>query len=95
MEQILSTEFTAYVALAVVLYAIRQAARIPNRYLPMIAIVLGVLFSWFEAGAFTFAIMMTGIQYALLGLGTVASIKYALEKNSRSEKEKKNWFRNI
>lgn len=80
MEQLIGMEFTAYVALAVVLYAIRQATGIHNRYIPITAIILGIAFSMFESGSFSFEIMLKGIQYALYGIGTVASIKYALAK---------------
>lgn len=83
MEQILGIQFTAYVALAVVLYAIRQATGISNRYIPLIAIVLGIIFAIFEKRAFDFTIMLTGIQYALYGVGTVATIKYVLDKQNR------------
>jgi DMSO reductase anchor subunit len=80
MEAILSVEFTAYVALAVLLYAIRQATNLSNRYIPIVAVVLGVVFSVFENNAFSFDVLVTGLQYALYGVGSVATIKYALEK---------------
>ncbi|MEK3645806.1 hypothetical protein [Aeribacillus sp. FSL M8-0235] len=80
MEAILSIEFTAYVALAVLLYAIRQATNLSNRYIPIVAVLLGVAFSIFENNAFSFEVMVNGLQYALYGIGSVASIKYALEK---------------
>ncbi|WP_117017515.1 hypothetical protein [Aeribacillus pallidus] len=80
MEAILSIEFTAYVALAVLLYAIRQATNLSNRYIPIVAVVLGVAFSIFEANAFSFDVLVKGLQYALYGIGSVAAIKYSLEK---------------
>ncbi|MGG3846689.1 hypothetical protein [Aeribacillus composti] len=80
MEAILSIEFTAYVALAVLLYAIRQATNLSNRYIPIVAVVLGVAFSILENSAFTFNVFIEGIKYALYGIGSVASVKYALEK---------------
>jgi Phage holin family Hol44, in holin superfamily V len=80
MEAILSIEFTAYVALAVLLYAIREATNIPNRYIPIVAVVLGVAFSILESGAFSFDVLVNGLKYALYGVGSVAAIKYALEK---------------
>jgi DMSO reductase anchor subunit len=80
MEAILSIQFTAYVALAVLLYAIRQATNLSNRYIPIVAVVLGVVFSVFENNAFSFDVLVTGLQYALYGVGSVATIKYALEK---------------
>jgi hypothetical protein len=80
MEAILSIEFTAYVALAVLLYAIREATNIPNRYIPIVAVVLGVVFSVFENNAFSFDVLVNGLKYALYGVGSVATVKYALEK---------------
>ncbi|MGG3737525.1 hypothetical protein [Aeribacillus pallidus] len=80
MEAILSIEFTAYVALAVLLYAIREATNIPNRFIPIVAVVLGVVFSVFENNAFSFDVLVNGLKYALYGVGSVATVKYALEK---------------
>ncbi|ACJ33059.1 hypothetical protein [Anoxybacillus flavithermus] len=80
MEAILSIEFTAYVALAVLLYAIRQATNISNRYIPIVAVLLGVAFSTFESRAFSFEVLIAGLKYALYGIGSVAAIKYAIEK---------------
>jgi DMSO reductase anchor subunit len=80
MEAILSIEFTAYVALAVLLYAIRQATNLSNRYIPIVAVLLGVVFSIFENNAFSFEVLVNGLKYALYGIGSVATIKYVLEK---------------
>jgi DMSO reductase anchor subunit len=80
MEAILSIQFTAYVALAVLLYAIRQATNLSNRYIPIVAVVLGVVFSVFENNAFSFDVLVNGLKYALYGIGSVATVKYALEK---------------
>ena len=82
MEQILGMDFTAYVALAVVLYAIRQATGISNRYIPLTAVILGIAFAMFEFQKFNFEIFLIGIKYALYGVGTVATIKYALQKGT-------------
>jgi hypothetical protein len=86
MEAILSIEFTAYVALAVLLYAIREAAKIPNRYIPIVAVMLGVAFSILENSAFSFDVLVSGLKYALYGIGSVAAIKYALEKVEGEDK---------
>ncbi|WP_240371674.1 hypothetical protein [Anoxybacteroides rupiense] len=80
MEAIFSIEFTAYVALAVLLYAIREATNIPNRYIPIVAVFLGVAFAGFENRAFSFEVLVAGLKYALYGIGSVATVKYALEK---------------
>jgi hypothetical protein len=80
VEQLLSIEFSAYVALAVVLYAIRQATGVKNKFIPLIAVVLGVAFSTFESGSFSFPVLIEGLKYALYGIGSVAAIKYAIEK---------------
>jgi hypothetical protein len=80
METIFSIEFTVYVAFAFLLYAIREATNIPNRYIPIVAVALGVAFSILESSAFSFDVLINGLRYALYGIGTVATIKYALEK---------------
>jgi hypothetical protein len=80
MEAILSIQFTAYVALAVLLYAIREATNIPNRYIPIVAVVLGVAFAVFESNAFSFDVLIAGLRYALYGIGSIAGVEYALEK---------------
>jgi hypothetical protein len=80
METIFSIEFTVYVAFAFLLYAIREATNIPNRYIPIVAVALGVAFSFLESSAFSFDVLINGLRYALYGIGTVATIKYALEK---------------
>jgi hypothetical protein len=86
MEALLSIEFTAYVALAVLLYAIREATNIPNRYIPIVAVVLGVAFSILESGAFSFDVLVNGLKYALYGVGSVATVKYVLEKAEGGDK---------
>lgn len=78
MENILGIEFTAYVALAVILYAIREASGISNRYIPSVAIVLGVAFACLESGV-SYDALINGVKYGAYGVATVASIKYALE----------------
>jgi hypothetical protein len=86
MEAILSIEFTAYVALAVLLYAIREATNIPNRFIPIVAVILGVAFAAFESNAFSFEMLVQGLQYALYGVGSVATVKYVLEKAEGGDK---------
>ncbi|MCA1031653.1 hypothetical protein LCL95_11515 [Bacillus timonensis] len=88
-QTFMSMNFTAYVALAVVLYAIRQATGISNKYIPLTAVVLGVAFSMLQFKAFDFQVMMTGIQYGLYGIGTVASIKYTLTKSGTTTPKSK------
>jgi hypothetical protein len=80
METVFSIEFTVYVAFAFLLYAIREATNISNRYIPIVAVALGVAFSILESSAFSFDVLINGLRYALYGIGTVATIKYALEK---------------
>lgn len=83
MEELLNVDFTAYLAIAVLLYAIREATQVSNRYIPVIAIALGVGFAAFEQGGFNYGVLIAGIQYALLGIGSVAAIKYQLEKRQQ------------
>jgi hypothetical protein len=90
MEALLNMEFTAFVGLAFVLYAIRRATNISKKYLPVIAVVLGVAFASFEAQGFNFDIMMNGLKYALYAVGIVMGAKFAqLEVNARRQKGNK------
>jgi hypothetical protein len=82
----LLTTFTPYVGLAVILYAIRQTNRVSNRYIPIFAVVLGVLYAFWQDGKATPAGLLVGLQYALYGIGTVASIKYFITSNGTSNK---------
>ncbi|MGM7684579.1 hypothetical protein ACSVDA_20870 [Cytobacillus sp. Hm23] len=82
MESLLTIEFTAYVALAVILYAIREATGLSNKFIPGVAVILGVAFAVFESGVFSFDVLITGLQYALFGVGSVATIKYAHRKRN-------------
>jgi hypothetical protein len=83
METLMGMEFTAYVGLAVLLFAIRQATGIHNRYIPITAVVLGIAFAMFEYKDFTFDIFLVGLKNALYGVGTVATIKYTLTKTDK------------
>jgi len=74
---IIGSEFTAYLALAFVLYAIREATKLSNRYIPVVAIVLGIAYAIFETGTFDSGVLLTGLQYAAYGIATVAGVKYA------------------
>jgi hypothetical protein len=76
VEQLLTAEFTVFIALTLVLYAVREATGISNRFIPLVGLVLGILFSWFENGLINFDTLLTGIQYALYAIGSVASMKY-------------------
>lgn len=87
MEALLSINFTAYIALAVLLYAIREATNLSNKYIPILAVVLGVAFSVLESGSFTFDVMIDGLKYALYGVGSVATVKYAIEKKGKGDND--------
>jgi hypothetical protein len=82
MEYLLSLDFGAYVALAFILYVIRESGRVPNSLIPVVGLFLGLGFAFFEFGHFDFDVMLEGIKYAMLGVGTVAGIKYAQEKRN-------------
>ncbi|WHY72724.1 phage holin family protein [Fictibacillus enclensis] len=75
-------DFAPYVGLAVILYAIRQTSRVSNRYIPIVAIVLGVLYSFWESGVSP-QTTLVGLKYALLGIGTVAGVKYFIESSAK------------
>lgn len=77
------SDFAPYVGLAVILYAIRQTERFSNKYIPIAAVVLGVLYAFWEAGAATPEATLVGLKYALLGIGTVAGVKYSIENNTK------------
>lgn len=78
--------FTAYLGLAFVLYAIRETQAIPLRFMPLIAIVLGVLYAGFvEYHAFNEKSIVAGLRLALLGIGSVATVKYFLDKPSNGD----------
>ncbi|MBW3113018.1 hypothetical protein KYJ26_14305 [Bacillus sp. MCCB 382] len=83
MEQLLSLDFGAYVALAFILYVIRESGRVSNTVIPLAGLLLGLGFAFFEYKEFDFEVMLEGIKYAMLGVGTVAGIKYAQEKDDR------------
>jgi hypothetical protein len=82
MEYLLSLDFGAYVALAFILYVIRESGRVPNSLIPVVGLFLGLGFAFFEFLHFDFKVMLEGIKYAMLGVGTVAGIKYAQEKRN-------------
>jgi hypothetical protein len=83
MEQLLSLDFGAYVALAFILYVIRESGKVPNSLIPVVGLFLGLAFALFEYMHFDFDVMLEGIKYAMLGVGTVAGIKYAQEKRNK------------
>jgi hypothetical protein len=80
MEELLAVEFTAYVALAFILFVIRQTGKLPNNIIPLVALLLGLGFAFFEHLTFDFDVMLKGIKYGLYGVGTVAGYKYLKEK---------------
>jgi hypothetical protein len=77
------TDFSPYVGLAVILYAIRQTDRMSNKYIPIVAVVLGVLYSFWDSGGASPGATLEGLKYALLGIGTVAGVKYSIESKSK------------
>ncbi len=74
-----TSEFLPYLALAVILWAIRETNKVDNKWIPIIAVVLGIFYASWEVGGFTPKSMINGCQYALLGVGSVAAVKYFLE----------------
>ncbi|CDQ20960.1 hypothetical protein SAMN05192559_106240 [Halobacillus karajensis] len=79
------TDFTPYAGLAVLLYAVRQTNKVSNRYIPIIAVVLGIAFAYWQQGISP-GTTVEGLKYALLGIGTVAGVKYFLEKQAEEQK---------
>lgn len=78
-------QFAAYMGVAVVLFAIREMKKVPNIYIPLIAIFLGIVFAFWEHGNFEFETFLTGLQYALMGIGTVAGVKYFLDTKAEED----------
>lgn len=79
-------EFTVYIALAFVLFAIREATNISNRFIPLVAVVLGVGYTFLSNDyKFEPQVILDGLQLALYGVGSVASVKYFLTKQEREE----------
>lgn len=76
--------FTAYIGLAFVLYAIRQTEYVSNRFMPIIAIVLGLLYSIFvEYQVFDERSVIAGLRLGLLGVGSIATVKYFVDNPSK------------
>ncbi|MFP5109625.1 holin [Neobacillus sp. C211] len=72
--------FTVYMGMAFVLYAIRETEIVPIRFLPLVSIVIGLLYSCLvEFQKFDEESVVAGIRLALLGIGSVATIKYFLD----------------
>ncbi|TCP19761.1 hypothetical protein EV207_15819 [Scopulibacillus darangshiensis] len=93
MEALFSIDFGAYIALAFVLYAIRQATGIPNRFIPLVGLILGFLYAWYDAGTVTPQVILTGVKYALYGVGSVATVKYAIEDAGKKKEGKGFWIK--
>lgn len=84
MENIFNMDFSTYVALAVILYSIREAVAINNRFIPLLAILLGVGFAFLDMERFDTEVLTLGIQYGAYAVASVASIKYALGQGGES-----------
>lgn len=69
-------DFSVYVALAFLLYAIRRATKVPKKYLPIIGVVLGIGLAAFEKGTFSFEVVMIGIKYAIYAVVLLFSGKF-------------------
>ncbi len=65
--------------MALIVYAIREATAIPNKFIPILSIVIGLVLATLELKGFDYETIKTGMQNALLAIGTVAGIKYAGE----------------
>lgn len=77
--------FTMYMGMAFVLYAIRETNVVPTRFLPLVAIALGLLYSCFvEFKAFDERSVVAGIRLGLLGIGSVATVKYFLNGDDKT-----------
>lgn len=79
---------TMYLGLAFVLYAIRETNYVSNKWIPAIGIVLGLLFAWLQFGYFNSETLIAGLRLGILGVGSVATIKYLLSNIGREENRK-------
>lgn len=77
----------AYLCIAFLLYAIREASKISNRYIPLAGAALGLLFAVVEHNTFNYAVLIHGIGIGLLGVGSVATIKYSMTKKGVNRNE--------
>ena len=85
MGGVLSVHFGIYIALAFVLYAIRRALRLKKRYLPILSIALGLIFSWYEKEDISFHSTLQGIEYALYSIGAIETIKTIFIKDDKDD----------
>ena len=81
MDDLFTLTFGIYIALAFVIYAIRRALKLPKRFLPILAIVLGIFFSCFQDEKINFDTTLRGIEYAIYGVGLVETMKSLFLKN--------------
>lgn len=81
IESLMSANFASYIVVAMFVYAIRQATKIPNKYIPLLSILIGVSLAALELKGFDYEVLKQGVQNALWAMGTVAGLKYAQEKH--------------
>jgi hypothetical protein len=72
--------FAAYAVLSALIAAIRETEKIPNRYIPVTAIILGILYAYIDEKALNSQTLLHGVQYALYATGSVAGFKYFTQK---------------
>ncbi|TPF17909.1 phage holin family protein [Priestia megaterium] len=83
IQGLMSANFASYVIVALFVYAIRQATSIPNKYIPLLSIAIGIALAILELKGFNYEVLKTGVQNALWAIGTVAGLKYAQESRKK------------
>jgi len=82
LEILVKSEFGTYIMVATLVFAIREAIKVPKKYIPAISIVIGVLLAILEFKGFSFEILKSGIQNAVWAIGIVFGVKYAQDKRA-------------
>jgi hypothetical protein len=82
LEILVRSEFGTYVMVATFVYAIREAIKVPKKYIPALSVVIGVLLAMLEFKGFNFEILKSGIQNAVWAIGMVFGVKYAQDKRA-------------
>ncbi|MGG0308475.1 hypothetical protein ABEY43_06325 [Priestia megaterium] len=82
LEILVRSEFGTYVMVATLVFAIREATKVPKKYIPALSIVIGVLLAILEFKGFSFEVLKSGIQNAVWAIAMVFGVKYVQDKKS-------------
>lgn len=82
LEILVRSEFGTYVMVATLVFAIREATKVPKKYIPALSIVIGVLLAILEFKGFSFEVLKSGIQNAVWAIAMVFGVKHFQDKKS-------------